>query len=321
MKLQKNKTPYYVQLMSIFREKIRSGEVGGRRLPPIRQVSREYGVSVNTVLRAYEGLRREGIIAGSVGRGTFVVTTREELRHQNREFLLQKTIEHALEEALALEFTMEEFVGEVRRFVDRKREMMHQVKLVFIECNTEQMLYFTDHLELDPHIHRTPLLLESLRRDGDASRLIAGSDIVVTSFYHLDEVQQRVGSLGVPVVGINLEPETGTIIKVAKIPQDSTVGIVTTSEEFGDIIREVLDHLGLRFAGVLSTSAKSDEEVRRVVSRCDAVLVSPRREKQVGGLAAGKAVIEFVFTPDRTSINNLKVALVELNKPRPPREG
>jgi GntR family transcriptional regulator len=311
---KKSGLPYYVQLKDILRSQIESGELTGRRLPPIRDLAKEYGISVNTVLRAYEGLRQEGITRGTIGKGTFITTTPQGLKRQNRATLLHKLIGHAVEEALSLEFTMEQFAQEVRKFVDEKQELMRKLKLVFIECNGEQLVYFTDHLELDPHIHRIPVLLEQLRREEERiMEEISGSDIITTSFYHLDEVEERLSSLGKPIMGINLEPEINTIIRIAKIPRESTVGIVTTSGRFGEIIRQVLEDLGLSFVRILEADSPDEETIRRIVGECDAVLVSPKRKRQVAEMAFdGSAVIEFVFTPDRTSINNLKVALLEL---------
>jgi len=312
--------PYYLQLKDILKARIQSGDLKEGRIPPIRQLAREYGVSVNTALRAYESLRHEGLVAGAVGRGTFVTGLTGEMQRQNRQVLLRRVVEHALEEALALACSIDEFSEAVEALVREKRELMGKVRLAFIECNIEQLTYFTDHLELDPHIHRLPVLLGDLQKAGaETMEAVASSHIVVTSFYHVDEVRERLEHLGKPIVGISLEPEMGTIIRIAKIPRESTVGLVTTSEDFRTIIREILDSLDLRFARILETTSRDEEEVRRVAAQCDALLVSPQRRQQVAEMARGGAeVIEFVFTPDRTSVNNLKVALLELeNRGKP----
>jgi GntR family transcriptional regulator len=310
--------PYYVQLMNILKERIQSGELKEGRIPTVRQLAREYQVSTNTALRAYEGLRQKGLIAGAVGRGTFITRMPEELQKHNRQELLMRVIEHALEESLALEYSMEEFSAAVETLVREKRDLMEKMHLVFIECNIEQLLYFTDHLGLDPHIHRIPVLLGDLQSGKrETMEQVAASDIIVTSFYHVEEVRKRLSHLGRPIVGINLEPDIGTIIRVAKIPKQSTVGIVTTSEDFRAIIRETLASLELDFARVLESTSRDEEAVRGVVERCDALLVSPQRRLRVAEMAReGAEVIEFVFSPDRTSVNNLKVALLDLQKGR-----
>jgi GntR family transcriptional regulator len=324
MKLDRNAgKPYYVQLKNILKNRIQNGDLKEGRIPPIRQLAQEFGVSINTALRAYEGLRREGLVAGTVGRGTFVTTTLGDEQKHNRQLLLRRVIAHTLEEALTLEYTIDEFSQAVEDLVREKRELMRNLRLAFIECNIEQLIYFTDHLELDPNIRRIPVLLDDLK-GGDAEILdsLAASDIIVTSFYHVNEVRERLSGLGRPIVGISLEPEINTIIRIAKIPEEATVGIVTTSEDFRAIIREILESLGLRFGRILETTSRDEEEVRQVVGQCRALLVSPQRRQQVTEMAGGGAeVIEFVFTPDRTSVNNLKVALMELQDGRAAREG
>jgi GntR family transcriptional regulator len=312
--------PYYLQLKNILKNLIQSGDLKEGRIPPIRQLAREYGVSINTALRAYESLRREGLTAGAVGRGTFVTAATRQMQNHNRQGLLRRVVEHALEEALALACSIEEFSEAVAEVVREKRALLRKVRLAFIECNIEQLLYFTDHLELDPHIHRVPALLGDLRESKpETLAALAASDIVVTSFYHADEVRERLASLGKPIVGISLEPEMGTIIRIAQIPRESTVGLVTTSEDFRAIIREILADLGLRFARILETTARDEQELKELARQCDALLVSPQRRQQVSEAARpGTEVIEFVFTPDRTSVNNLKVALLELrNRGKP----
>ncbi len=64
--------PYYIQIKNVLKEKIKSGKISNNRLPSIRQVAKDFSVSVNTVLRAYNELSKEGIVTGSVGRGTYI---------------------------------------------------------------------------------------------------------------------------------------------------------------------------------------------------------------------------------------------------------
>ena len=318
-KLKNNRDlPYYIQLKEILKAQIQSGAIKNKKLPPIRQLAKDFDVSVNTALRAYNELGKEGIVTGSVGKGTFVSTTPQELNKENRKKLLMKTIEHSLEEALSLDFTIGEFETTVRDYIKERLQMMEKVKLSFIECNIEQLAYFTDHLELDPHIHRFPILMEELRKqDNEIMQEAVNNDIFVTSFYHLDEVYKYLGFLGKPIIGINLEPEVKTVIEIAKIHPESVVGIVTTSKKFISIIKEILEELNLHFSKILETNSKSSETVKRLVRKCDAVLVSPKRKKTViSHVKKSTTVIEFVFTPDRTSINNLKVALLELKNNR-----
>lgn len=64
----------YAQLAAILREGIESGRYpAGRMLPSARSLSQEHGVSVNSVKRAVELLKDEGLVRTVIGRGIFVV--------------------------------------------------------------------------------------------------------------------------------------------------------------------------------------------------------------------------------------------------------
>ena len=66
--------PVYVQLASLLRDRIGSGELPpGRALPSRERLAAEYGIARGTVERALAVLRREGLVATTFGRGVFVV--------------------------------------------------------------------------------------------------------------------------------------------------------------------------------------------------------------------------------------------------------
>src|ERR1043165_6141552 len=68
-----SETPLYRQLYAQFADHIRSGDLGkGDRLPATRELAGLLGLNRTTVSAAYEMLEAEGLIAGQVGRGSFV---------------------------------------------------------------------------------------------------------------------------------------------------------------------------------------------------------------------------------------------------------
>lgn len=68
-----DKTPIYEQLENQLRNAILTGQLTeGERLPPIRTLAVDLGVSIITVKRAYQDLENEGYIHTAVGRGSFV---------------------------------------------------------------------------------------------------------------------------------------------------------------------------------------------------------------------------------------------------------
>ena len=73
--------PLYTQIRDQIRERILSGGLKpGDRLEPSRELAHHLGVHRTTVGNAYADLESEGLIQGTVGRGTFVTPLGETLR-------------------------------------------------------------------------------------------------------------------------------------------------------------------------------------------------------------------------------------------------
>jgi len=63
----------YLQIAESLRRRIASGELQpGDRLPPVREMARQWGCTPGTVSRAYAQLAREGLVGGHRGGGTRV---------------------------------------------------------------------------------------------------------------------------------------------------------------------------------------------------------------------------------------------------------
>src|SRR3954468_11122181 len=73
--------PLYRQLYEQLAQQIRSGKLAnGERLPATRELAGLLGLNRTTVSAAYEILESEGLIAGQVGRGSFVIGPKVESR-------------------------------------------------------------------------------------------------------------------------------------------------------------------------------------------------------------------------------------------------
>ncbi|HLI85128.1 MAG TPA: PLP-dependent aminotransferase family protein [Bryobacteraceae bacterium] len=72
-----SEAPLYRQLFEQIAEQIRSGKLGrGERLPATRELAGQLGLNRATISAAYEMLESHGLIAGQVGRGSFVIGRR-----------------------------------------------------------------------------------------------------------------------------------------------------------------------------------------------------------------------------------------------------
>jgi GntR family transcriptional regulator len=71
-----SKVATYMQLVRQVKQSLRVGLLSpGDQLPRVREVAESLAINPNTVLKAYRQLEIEGLVAGRVGVGTFVVRT------------------------------------------------------------------------------------------------------------------------------------------------------------------------------------------------------------------------------------------------------
>ncbi|MGF7160416.1 DNA-binding transcriptional MocR family regulator [Rhodoligotrophos appendicifer] len=61
------------RLATLLEQRVREAMKPGERLPPHRDLARQFGVAIGTVTRAIDSLSERGIVRGEPGRGTFVL--------------------------------------------------------------------------------------------------------------------------------------------------------------------------------------------------------------------------------------------------------
>jgi DNA-binding GntR family transcriptional regulator len=64
-------TPLYIQLADLLRQQIKAGELT-TRLPSVKSLSQEHGVSHITAEKALAVLRDEGVIHSVIGKGYYI---------------------------------------------------------------------------------------------------------------------------------------------------------------------------------------------------------------------------------------------------------
>lgn len=313
---RKNGIPIYIQVKEQIKKHIQQGVwQSGVKLPTERQLAKRLNVSRNTVSAAYKELENEGILKSYQGRGTFVSNVSDIFVRKNRKERLIKIIDKAMEEAIKLGFDLDEFVVLSHIRATAKKEMMKKVKVAFVECNKEQLDYFTKELELGSGVSILPILLEDFKENPQyVNKVLEDVDIIVTTFFHIEEVKKLLDPRSKEVLGIALDPKLETIVKIAKIPKDKKIGLLCISENFAQKVLKSIENAGLKFP-VLTVSTNTERKaIKKFVENCDVIIASPSRKKDLIEFVDESKVIEFIYVPDTGSINMLKSALFELKQ-------
>ncbi len=316
MKLEKKSgIPYYIQLKEQILKNITSGQwPPGFKLPTERELAGELGVSRNTVGQAYQELEGEGVISSAQGRGTFVTGSGAVLQRESRKEKVLHIVDAAMEEAVSMGFTIDDFVSFVHVRGMEKKAALSRLKVAFVESNREQLEEFEREAYLGPEVTIVPVGFEDLTAEPTRARERFGvMDMVVTTFYHLSAVKSFLTGLKLPVIGISLEPKLEMMVRIARLPASEPLALVCLSEGFAEKVRAVLSQAGI-YHELETLLARDEQELASLLEGRTAVVTCSSRKAQVTKLAPGAEIIEFRTYPDAGSLNLLRSTLLELRK-------
>lgn len=105
-------TPIYMQIEEQIRSAVISGQLEPRTsIPSIRALAKMLRVSVITVQKAYEDLKREGYIESAVGRGTVIADVPAQTIRETRMKELESLLEQVCACAKECNLSFEELVS------------------------------------------------------------------------------------------------------------------------------------------------------------------------------------------------------------------
>ncbi|AFM43222.1 putative transcriptional regulator [Desulfosporosinus acidiphilus SJ4] len=310
---RKSGVPYYIQLKEQIRRNITQGVwAAGTKLPTERELAGSLSVSRNTVSQAYKELESEGILSSAQGRGTFVADTLLIMQQEGRKEKVLRIIDVAMEEAVGLGFTIDDFVSFVHVRGMEKKHLLSRVKVAFVECNPEQLN--EANWNLGPGVTLLPFLLSELHDSLLAQKRLAGMDMLVTGAAHLSEIKRLFEKVSLPILGVTLQPKLETIVRIAKLTAGRDLALVCESIQFAEKVKNALNQAGLH--PVFKTLVQPDEmKLREILPDCGAVIYAPKLRLRVEKmLPENMECIEFRFEPDAGSLNLLRGALLEIKE-------
>ncbi len=315
-----SKIPFYIQIKEQIKKMIQEGLLTeGEQLPTERELSETLNISRNTVSTAYEELKRERIIDSSPGKGTFVAASDKSLNIKIPQDKMRKygeMFEKVIDEALQEDLSLDDISGIFKEKLKEKKKLLKKTKIAFVECNYEQLSYFSHRLELGVGVNIHSFLLDDIYKDIPGFlRQLKDIDFIVTTFFHLPEVEKIVQGKK-PVIAISLDPQIETMVRIARIPEGSKVSLVCISDRFAERVKKSLKNVGITNIELKHTTTRDIKKLQKFLKGTDAIIVSPGRKRDVETLIKDKElpIIEFVYVPDKGSIHNLRMKIVKAQK-------
>lgn len=307
--------PLYIQLKKQIMKSITEGTMNvGYKVPTERDLAEKLKVSRNTVSTAYSELEQEGVLKSYQGKGTFIAEEGKSWKAQGIKQKIIRFVDLGLEEALEIGMDTEEFLEIVNQRVNEKKELMSKITAAYVECNIEQSKMFSKQLSQSTNMHVIPITIPDLTTMTKATKeSIEKCQVIIATFNHVNEVIRLTESFNKEVLGVAINPDLKTIVKIARYPQEKKFGFMCISEEFMFKIKDALEKAGLSGINIEYTNTKSEIEIKRILDNSDVIIVSPGRYNDVSKLnTEKKEIIRFLYSLDDGSVKALKSRIIEI---------
>ncbi|HEX7712891.1 MAG TPA: GntR family transcriptional regulator [Bacillota bacterium] len=321
MKLQIEKEaglPLYLQIKAQIKQQIERGILApGEQLPTERELALDLGVSRNTVSQAFAELSEEGVIEVGQGKGTFVTEAASahplarRLAEGHKEKAL-RLIDLAIDECLDLGFSLADFTALATVRAREREDSLLKTRVLFIDCNQEQLVNFSREFRELGMLEVIPLLLSDFLEGGlRIGKLLSQVDLVVTTTTHQEIVAEKLKDLGteLELVPVAAQPRLESLIRISRLSGDRSIGLVCLSREFPEIVRRTLAKLNMYDLSLDYTTTKDPEELGQFIENHDLILVYADRYREVKALAGEKEIISYLHGLDRGSVTLVRRAV------------
>jgi len=313
--------PLYLQIKHQIKKLLENGSLKkDKQLPTERELSEKLKVSRNTVSMAYKELVLENILLSNPGRGTFLnpkYSNHLEIKVKNNKVKLEEIIDAAINEALELNFELEEFKKILNIRIEQKEKLLKNINIAFIECNYEQLYSFTKGIELGMGISIVSILLDEIRNNPEKFKeKLKSLDLIVTTFFHFDEVKKYLHDKQKKVLTVSLDPLMETMVNIAQVSSpDKVIGLVCITDKFAQRVFKSIKQSGVTYKSFKFITSHDEGKIKKYLDSIDILITSPGRKKEMKKLIPNQIpLIEFIYVPDKGSINILKLAILDLKR-------
>ncbi len=302
--LDKNsKIPLYLQLKDLIKYYISTGALSDdEKLPGVIRLSKELGISFETVGKAYRELEKEELISMKRGKGTYVTLNkvpapgpREGLDSMNP-LDPDAELKHAVGRLLRSGkdgHYVESLVGKILKDASFGNSSPF---IIFTECSEFQVKEIAQILWEQLKIDIRPVLVEDLAKELETiedsrQKLLS----IITTGFHLNEVRKAVGHrpVDIQVLITYMCPETRS--RIASFSKDARFGLICRDKESLTIFTDMLK-TELGDALKLSACTISDEaELDGILSSTDVLLVAPAVYPLIKERMSGKLPVFNIF--------------------------
>ena len=293
---RQSQLPIHVQLKAQLVHLIHAGHLAaGVQLPTVRQLAGFLRINRNTVSKVFAELGREGYLSCEPGRGTFVSRPPGEAEATSgRMGALLAVVDASIRKAQQLGFSPEEFATALyaRTQTTAKPGPVRQVPVLLIECNRPQLKLFGAQLAEALPLRVTPLLIAELADQMQRTPgFLARYDLVVTTFFHVREVQALLANLPIEVVALLAEASLETLRCLTALPEGTKVGVACQEWTGTENVKLSIQNAGLTHIQLIPGCGKDPESLRQMLNEVSVVVCSSLVAAQIRTMAPRRTEI------------------------------
>jgi DNA-binding transcriptional regulator YhcF (GntR family) len=316
---RKNQLPIHTQLKAQLVHLIRTKElVAGTQLPTVRQLAGFLRVNRNTVSKVFSEMEREGYLSCVPGRGTFVSSpkTESKMKVEKMQKLLV-VVDDALERAKRLGFSAEEFSLTLyaRTQTASKPVKPASASALFVECNLPETRLLSEELRQELSLHVDPILIDDFKRLVERnSASLQQYTFVITTFYHIREVQAQLAETGIQAIALLVEMSLDTLMRLTRLPEGTKVGVACYNWTGSENMKLSIENAGLKHLRLILGCGEDERSLLKMLKEASVILCSNLAEERIRALAPqGKEIIVHQKRLERAGIEMLRSRLMELS--------
>jgi DNA-binding transcriptional regulator YhcF (GntR family) len=315
---KKSKKPLYLQLKDLVIYYTNTGDIqDGQKLPGIRFLAKELGITYETVRKALKELESEGII--SKGRGKLSLVTLFKRAGARPGAAPGQANIKELKEAVKSLYLGGMGFEEIKNVVDYS---YHEASLagaqkfvIFTECNPYQIREISGILRENIGVGVKPMLIRDilpdvLQRLSDEEGRLLG---IITTTFHINEVRKAIGTMPLFLDTVNTKLSAETKAKIEEyIRKKARIGFIG--------LDYVLSYYAVMFRAELGPGLdivfcpyEDKPRVKSLIESIDVLILSPAVFEEVKKMApAGLPVFNFMDEVDPVSLRLIKQRISEL---------
>lgn len=285
----------------------------GERLPSVREMAAAESLAPVTVSHVYAALKREGLITVRPGMGTYVADNGDGPRAGDELVDLRNLVDAMIMRALERGFEPAQIGHMVTaRLAGRRARRPVVVVVGPFSHATEVYAHDVAALLADLAPEVAAHTLQSLREHPDERAWVCAADLVLTVANRVKEVQYLLGADHPPVRGLTFITHPDTIAWLRALPRGVTLGVVSTIAEFLPTMLQGIGACVQLDRAPLCAVLGDAERLAILLARSEAIVFASGSEAVLSQRPPGVAAIEYLHTPEPTSVEAVRPLLQRL---------